>query len=143
MRDNYERLLRDLQNMPLLATNVDRPVLWELAKHARHTKTYADTEVILQEDDSISDDSEMFFIVEGRVKFRIKGQFVGSAGAGDLFGEMGIIQNRRRAAVVTSDHEGTVLITVSKKHFDQHLRSSKTLMHVLTQRMQRRVQVAE
>ena len=93
---------------------------FEALKDSLKEKHYRAGDVIIEEG---TDGSELFFLVEGRVKISKKTRdkheyMLALLHRGDFFGELELIDSRSRSATVTA-LEDTILVTLEKKDFDR------------------------
>jgi CRP-like cAMP-binding protein len=77
-------------------------VLWSARQ-----RTYAPGEVVVREGDSALN---LFLIASGTAKVEQEGRELGHLGAGQFFGELGILQQHPRTATVTAIDELTCVL---------------------------------
>lgn len=58
---------------------------------------------------------EVFIVAEGEAEVRIDGEVVGTSGEGDLIGELGVLENRPRAATVVASTPMRLLVLDSRE----------------------------
>jgi CRP-like cAMP-binding protein len=90
--------LESLSAIPLFA-NLSSRQLRKLARSASED-SYEAGSLIVQEGGRTE---TLFVILEGRARFERDGRTVGTRGAGDFFGEISMIDGRRRAASVIAE----------------------------------------
>lgn len=85
----------------------------------------------------------MYVVVDGELSFTLHGNEVDRMTAGDLFGEMGIVENRPRNGMVTAVTDCT-LIPINRLHFAtlirQHPGFATRVMSVISARLHRRTE---
>lgn len=95
----------DTSTIPVLAAlkPKDREtVLWSARQ-----RTYAPGEVVVREGDSAVN---LFLIASGRARVEQDGRELRTLGAGEFFGELGILQQHPRTATVTAIDEMTCVL---------------------------------
>lgn len=95
----------DVTTIPVLAAlgPKDREaVLWSARQ-----RTYAPGEVVVREGDNAL---SLFLIASGRARVEQDGHELGTLGAGEFFGELGILQQHPRTATVTAIDELTCVL---------------------------------
>lgn len=102
---------------------------------------YAAGEIIFRPGD-VSD--KMYVVVAGELRFTLHGSKVDTLTAGDLFGEMGVVENRPRNGQVTAVTDCT-LILIDRLRFAalirQHPGFAPRVMSVTSARLNRRTEV--
>lgn len=102
---------------------------------------YAAGEIIFQAGD---ESDKMYVVVEGELRFTLHGDEVDYFTAGDLFGEMGVVENRPRNGMVTAVTDCT-LILIDRLRFAalirQHPGFAPRVMSVTSARLNRRTEV--
>ena len=104
-----------LKKVPLFS-GLSQRHLREISKHADELQV--ETGEVLAKQGATG--LEFFFIVEGKAKVEKNGKFIRQLSGGDFFGEIALIDGKRRAATVTAETDMTVLI-VYKKSFSHLL----------------------
>ncbi|MCA9950955.1 MAG: SpoIIE family protein phosphatase [Anaerolineales bacterium] len=111
-----------------------------LFKDTSNRQHFAAGDVIFQAGD-FSD--SMYVVVEGELSFSLQGNEVDRMSAGDLFGEMGMVENRPRNGTVTAMTDCT-LIPIDRIHFAvlirQHPGFATRVMSVISARLHRRTE---
>lgn len=95
----------DVDKIPVLA--VLKPKDRESVLWSARQRTYAPGEVVITEGDSALN---LFLIVSGTAKVEQEGHELGSLGAGQFFGELGILQQHPRTATVTATETLTCVL---------------------------------
>lgn len=102
---------------------------------------YAAGEIIFQAGD---ESDKMYVVVEGELRFMLHGNEVDVLTAGDLFGEMGVVENRLRNGSVTAVTDCT-LILIDRPLFaaliHQYPDFAPRVMSVTSARLSRRTEV--
>ncbi len=111
-----------------------------LFKDPTNRQHYAAGDVIFQTGD-FSD--SMYVVVEGELVFTLHGNEVDRMGPGELFGEMGVVENRPRNGTVTAVTNCT-LIPIDRLHFAalvrQHPGFAPRVMAVTSARLHQRTE---
>ncbi len=104
-------------------------------------KKYQAGEVIFKPHDP---SNHIYIVVEGKLRFSMYGNDVDFFTTGDLFGEMGVVENRPRHGLVTAVTNCT-LILISRSHFDTLIREqpdfATRVMAVISTRLHRRTKI--
>ncbi len=102
---------------------------------------YKADEVIFKPGDS---SDNIYIVVDGELRFSLHGNEVDFFTAGDLFGEMGLVENRPRHGEVTAVTDCT-LILINRLHFAslirQHPGFATRVMAVISTRLHRRTEI--
>lgn len=98
-------------------------------------REYADGEVICRQGEP---GDRMFVIQSGRAVVEMDEVFVTELKAGDLFGEMAIVERRPRSATVRADGPARVL-TLDKRAFLRQVHEDPSLAYRILETMSRRV----
>ena len=103
-------------------------------------REYAAGEVIFQAGDYAD---EMYVIVEGELRTTVHGNEIDRLTAGELFGEMGMVENRPRSGTVTAVTNCT-LIPIDRLHFAtllrQHPGFATRVMTIMSVRLRRQME---
>lgn len=97
---------------------------------------YAEDDVIFREGD---DDHALYIITDGTVRFSVEGddgntRQVVSRGAGDFFGELGLMTGATRSATATAD-SAMECFRISKEVFTEILQSRESMIEEISQIM--------
>lgn len=98
-------------------------------------REYADGEVICRQGEP---GDRMFVVQSGRAVVEVDEVFVTELKAGDLFGEMAIVERRPRSATVRADGPARVL-TLDKRAFLRQVHEDPSLAYRILETMSRRV----
>ena len=98
-------------------------------------REYVDGEVICRQGEP---GEKMFVIQSGRVVVEVDDVFVTELKAGDLFGEMAIVDRRPRSATVRAQGPARVL-TLDKKSFLRQVHEDPSLAYRILETMSHRV----
>lgn len=98
-------------------------------------REYTDGEVICRQGEP---GDRMFVIQSGRAVVEVDEVFVTELKAGDLFGEMAIVERRPRSATVRADGPARVL-TLDKRAFLRQVHEDPSLAYRILETMSRRV----
>ena len=98
-------------------------------------REYTDGEVICRQGEP---GDRMFIIQSGRAVVEVDEVFVTRLKAGDLFGEMAIVERRSRSATVRADGPARVL-TLDKRAFLRQVHEDPSLAYRILETMSRRV----
>lgn len=107
-------------------------------------KTYSKGQPIFKEGD---EGDQAFVIKEGAVDVvkSIDGKMtvLGSIGKGAMFGEMALIDSKPRMASALSSEDGTTLIVISRKVFEQKLNTANPfiqgVLHALSEQIRQKI----
>ena len=104
-------------------------------------RDYAAGDIIFQAGDR---SDKMYVVVDGELRFTLHGNEIDSFTLGDLFGEMGVVENRPRHGMVTAVTDCT-LILIDRLRFAalirQHPGFAPRVMSVTSARLHRRTEV--
>ena len=137
MNDHAPKLLKEIE----LFSELNDKDLQEVATLAQIKKIPTDTTIFHEGDDA----DAVFVVVEGRVKIVTTStdgkEFILSVlGAGQVFGEMGLLETAPRSASVITITEVELLV-IKRADFDHLLTSSpgisRKLMAILSRRLRR------
>lgn len=112
-----------------------------LFSDAASRQTYAAGEVIFHTGDYAD---RMYVVVQGELLLTLHGSEIDRLTAGDLFGEMGMVENRPRNGTVTAVSEST-LIPIDRLRFAtlvrQHPGFATRVMTIISARLRRRTEL--
>jgi CRP/FNR family cyclic AMP-dependent transcriptional regulator len=132
-RRSKSEILEVLRGIPLFA-HLPKSELREVAKLC-FEKIYETDHVILKQ---LEEAQQMVAIISGRARVTRDGQAVATVGAGDVVGEMALIDGLRRSAAVVAETtvEGIVLHrTAFLKLLDKNPSMAKSLLLAQTARL--------
>jgi CRP/FNR family cyclic AMP-dependent transcriptional regulator len=85
----------------------------------------------------------MYFILEGEIDISIQDKSISLLGAGEIFGEMALINTKIRSATATAK-VGCKLIPINERRFifliQQHPFFALNIMRILADRLRRRIE---
>lgn len=106
-----------------------------LARATQETRAFRAGDVIFKEGDP---GTEFFVVKSGKVSVRLGNRTLQSLGAGEVFGEMALIDSQPRSATIIADSD-CVVVPVSEKQFlfmtSEAPYFALSLMRVLVQRL--------
>ncbi len=106
-----------------------------LARATQETRAFRAGDVIFKEGDP---GIEFFVVKSGKVSVRLGNRTLQSLGAGEVFGEMALIDSQPRSATIIADSD-CVVVPVSEKQFlfmtSEAPYFALSLMRVLVQRL--------
>ena len=130
-------MMDSLLQVPMFK-DLDKKALARLEKIARQ-RTFKAGDVIVKEGD---EGVGFFLITSGTVTVTKEGHELAKLGAGDVFGEMALLDNFRRSATVTAT-EPTTTLAMLRSDFIAELRANADLAVDLLALMSRRVREAD
>ena len=134
-RGGSDRKVQLLSKVPLFAECNDR----ELSKIASLAdEIEVDKGVVLTKEGLPG--RECFVVAKGKAKCTLRGKRLATYGAGDVFGEMSLLDNEPRAATITAETD-MVLFVVDARSFwglcEQAPNVTKKIMKAIAQRLRR------
>ena len=126
-----------LMNVPLFK-DLDKKTLSRLERITRE-RSYSAGDVIVKEGD---EGVGVFLITSGNVAVTKDGHELNRLGAGDLFGEMALLDSHRRSATVQA-LEPTKMLAMLRSDFIAELRANADLAIDMLALMSRRVRAAD
>lgn len=128
-------LQEQLAQVPLLA-DIPAKVRRRLAEIGKRRR-YAPEETVIREGES---GIAFYIILNGKVRVEQRGAPIGELGAGDFFGELGLIEEHARSATIVA-MEDTECLGFTRWEFtallDEHPEVAVPIMHVLIRRLHR------
>jgi CRP/FNR family cyclic AMP-dependent transcriptional regulator len=112
----------------------------DMFKDAKDLETFESGEMIFEKGDP---GDFMYVVVEGEVEIILRGQIINTLRAGDIFGEMALIDNRPRSAAARAT-KPTKLAPVDRFGFTYYVQNSPffalDVMEIMAQRMREQME---